>query len=353
MHDIRWEFYPRAGAHPHARRWLEIEAKLDRAPNTIAAYARDLDDYLVFCTRAAVPVIDATRADIAGYVDDMAHRPNTRGQGSASLHTGVGLANATMQRRVVVARLFYDFLIDEGVRTDPRNPAERGAFAPGRAFGGRRSRRLLPHYEQLPWVPGDDEWAALLRVVAADTLRNRAMFTLGYDGALRRSELVALELRDIAFPHRQVTIRPEIAKNGRGRVVMYGVTTAELLRRYLDQRADAEIRGGILFRSESNRNRAHPLTVNTWDKVVQRLAREAAVPHFSTHTLRHLRLTDLARCRTDIHAIAAYAGHRSLETTKLYIRLSGGEIAERVRATMERLDARLAVLLQERQESAP
>lgn len=349
MHDVRWEFYPHAAVHPHARRWLEIEAKLGRAPNTVAAYARDLDDYLAFCARAAVPVLDATRADIATYVDDMAHRPNIRGKRVVYLHSGVGLANATMQRRTVVVRLFYDFLIDEEARLNRRNPADRGAFSPGRAFGGARPRRLLPRYERLPWVPGDDEWAAIVRVVAAESLRNRAMFALCYDGALRRSELVALETRDIAFPHRQVTIRPEITKNGRGRVVMYGAVTAELLRRYLDQRADAAIRGGVLFRSESNRNRARPLTVNAWDKVVQRIAREAAVPQLSTHTLRHLRLTDLARCRNDIHAIAAYAGHRSLETTKLYIRLSGGEIAERVRATMERLDARFAILLQEGQ----
>lgn len=349
MHDVRWQFYPHAGTNPHARRWLEIEAKLGRSPNTIAAYARDLDDYLAFCARAAVPVLAATRADLATYVDDMAHRPNRRGKRVVYPHSGVGLANATMQRRIVVVRLFYDFLIDEEARSDRRNPAERGTFTPGRAFGGARSRRLLPRYERLPWIPGDDEWAAILRVVAAEGLRNRAMFLLSYDGALRRCELVALETRDIAFPHRHVMIRPEITKNGRGRVVMYGPVTAELLRRYLDQRATSEIRGGVLFRSESNRNRAQPLTVNAWDKVVQRLARAAGVPRFSTHTLRHLRLTDLARCRTDLHAIAAYAGHRSLETTKLYIRLSGGEIAERVRASMQHLDARLAILLQEGQ----
>lgn len=347
MPDIRWESYPHAAAHPHARRWVEIEAKLGRAPNTIAAYARDLDDYLAFCARTAVPVLDATRADIATYVEDMARRPTTRGRRGASLPAGGGLATATIQRRAVVVRLFYDFLIDEEARPDRRNPAARGTFSPSRTLGGVRPRRLLPRYERLPWIPGDDEWAALLRVVATESLRNRAMFTLCYDGALRRSELVALETHDLAFPHRQVTIRPEITKNGRGRVVMYGPVTAELLRRYLDGRAAAAIRGGILFRSESNRNRARPLTVNTWDKVVQRIAREAGVPQFSTHTLRHLRLTDLARCRTDIHAIAAYAGHRSLETTKLYIRLSGGEIAERVRATMERLDARLAILVEE------
>jgi hypothetical protein len=40
-----------------------------------------------------------------------------------------------------------------------------------------------------------------------------------------------------------------------------------------------------------------------------------------------LRLTDLARAEMDIHEIAAYAGHRSVQTTLLYIHLSGRELA--------------------------
>ena len=39
--------------------------------------------------------------------------------------------------------------------------------------------------------------------------------------------------------------------------------------------------------------------------------------------------------------------HRSLETTKLYIRLSGRETAERVRGHLRELDRRLEQLLAE------
>jgi integrase len=34
------------------------------------------------------------------------------------------------------------------------------------------------------------------------------------------------------------------------------------------------------------------------------------MPQFSTHTLRHLCLTDLARAGWELHAIATFAGHR-------------------------------------------
>ena len=46
----------------------------------------------------------------------------------------------------------------------------------------------------------------------------------------------------------------------------------------------------------------------------------------------------------DIHAIAQYAGHRNLETTKLYIHLSGRETAEQVRVRLQDLDRRLTRL---------
>jgi len=128
---------------------------------------------------------------------------------------------------------------------------------------------------------------------------------------------------------------------------MFGDVARELLRRYLDERAEAGIKGGLLFRSTSNRNRLAGITPESWDKIVARIADQVGLRHrFTTHTTRHLRLTDLARTGMDLHAIAQYAGHRSLETTKIYIKLSGRETAERVRASMQTLDKRLERLLE-------
>jgi integrase/recombinase XerD len=67
-----------------------------------------------------------------------------------------------------------------------------------------------------------------------------------------------------------------------------------------------------------------------WSKIVQKLAKKCDLPRLSTHTTRHLRLTHFARAKMDLHQIALYAGHRSLETTMLYIHLSGIELTEAV-----------------------
>jgi len=342
MQTVHWEYYPLVAENPHARNWLEIQAMLGLSKNTIHAYGRGANDYLAFCQRTARPFIEATKADIVAYIDDMTQRPNSRGDNIRYLHSGAGLANSTMQQRLTVVRLLYDYLIEERIRRNQCNPVGKGKFTPGRAFAGKRERGMLRHYERMPWIPGDDEWDRILESARAEPLRNRLMLLLAYDGALRRSELVALQVRDLSVPHQQITIRPEIAKNGRGRVIMYGDVARDLLRQYLEERADQEISGGLLFRSQSDRNRAQGMTAASWDKVVDRIAKRAGLHHrFTTHTPRHLRLTDLARTGMDLHAIAQYAGHSHLETTRIYIKLSGRETAERVRLCMQDLDRRL------------
>ncbi len=348
MDTIRWEFYPQVAENPHARTWLETQMLLGLAQSTIHAYGRGANDYLAFCQRTTRTFIEATKADIVAYIDDMTHQANPRGDNIRYLHSGVGLANSTMQQRLTVVRLLYDYLIDERIRLDQRNPVGKGKFTPGRAFAGRRERGILRHYERLPWLPGDDEWEAILDATRHEPLRNRLMLLFAYDGALRRSELVALQVRDLSLPHQQITIRSEVTKNGRGRVVMYGDVAGDLLREYLEERAEADISGGPLFRSQSDRNFAQGVTADTWDKIVERIAKQANVHHrLTTHTFRHLRLTDLARSGMELHAIAQYAGHRSLETTKLYLRLSGRETAERVRICLQDLDKRLERLREE------
>jgi integrase len=115
-----------------------------------------------------------------------------------------------MQQRLTVVRFFYDYLIEEGVRTN--NPVGRGRYTPGTGFWRTRERGLLPRYQKLPWIPGDDEWTSILTVAGDEPLRNQLMLCLAYDGALRREEVCTLESGDLDPSHRQVRIRAEVTK---------------------------------------------------------------------------------------------------------------------------------------------
>ncbi len=337
MNDILWERYERVALLPYARSWLTIQANLGLAANTLDAYGRALEDYLAFSARCSLLVEAATREHIAQYVHDLTSRPHPRGAKIRVLDSGAGLANATLQQRLTVVRLFYDFLMEEGLRSD--NPVGRGRYTPGKGFGGHRDRALIPRYRKLPWIPTDEEWHALLEAAREEPLRNRVMLAFAYDAALRREELCSLATHDIDPSHRMLRVRAETTKNMMERALPYSEATGELYSQYLPVRRELSRARGPLFLSESRRNYAQPISIWTWTKVVEGIADRASVPHFTTHTFRHLCLTDLARAGWDIHEIATFAGHRSTETTLLYIHLSGRDLAAKLEKGMAAIHA--------------
>jgi len=160
---------------------------------------------------------------------------------------------------------------------------------------GGQQRGLVPRQETLPWIPTEQQWLDILAVAATEPPRNRVMLALAYDAALRREELCSLRTDDLDPRRRILRVRAETTKNRLERVVPYSAPTGVLLQGYLAHRATLSRARGPLFLSESRRNRAQPLSLWTWSKVVRRIAIHAGVPQFSTHTTRHLCLTDLAR----------------------------------------------------------
>ncbi|RJO77685.1 site-specific integrase [Nocardia panacis] len=337
---VKW---PVLGRHERAAEWLGVWSDLGRVPRTLDAYARGLSEYLLMCEREQVDPVTANRSHVAMFVRELASRPHRRGANVVSIDSGAGLANATIQQRLVPVRLFYDFLMEEGVRES--NPVGRGRYTPGRRGGGGSSRGLVPRMVKLPWIPNEEQWRDLLAVAAGEPIRNRLMLALAYDAALRREELCSLRTDDLDPAHRTVRVRAETTKTRRGRVVPYSAPTGVLLSAYLRHRATLSRARGPLFLSESRRNRAEPLTLWTWSKVVRRIAVAAGVPRFSTHTTRHLCLTDLARMGWELHTIASFAGHRHTDSTLTYIHLSGRDLADKLSRGMQHIHAwRIAAL---------
>lgn len=326
MTNILWERYPQVAAVPWARTWLTIQKNVGLADATIDAYGRALQEYLTFCADHDVESEAATREHIAAYVNHLTACPGK---------SGSGLSNATIQQRLVAVRLVYDYLVEEGQRQT--NPVGRGRYTAGKGFGRQRERGFVPRDTKLPWIPTDEQWQAILHVTRQERLRNRLMLALAYDAGLRREELCALRTDDLDPAYRTARIRAETTKGRRERVVPYSATTGVLLKAYLAHRQTLSRARGPLFLSESPRNRAAPITRWTWSKVVRRIALCAEVPQFSTHTLRHLCLTDLARSGWDIYAIATFAGHRNVATTLQYIHLSGRDLADKLAGGMAQI----------------
>ncbi len=116
-----------AGAAPSSSATCTSSRSLNRY-RTIDAYARGLAEYLLMCEREHVDPVAANRAHIAVYVRELTSRPHRRGGSVVLIDSGSGLANATIQQRLVPVRLFYDFLMEEGLCES--NPVGRGRYTP-------------------------------------------------------------------------------------------------------------------------------------------------------------------------------------------------------------------------------
>ncbi|HEY9327340.1 MAG TPA: site-specific integrase [Streptomyces sp.] len=344
MVDVPWGKFPTLAEDQEARRWLQFTANIGRAPNTIDAYGRAVEDHLRFCAAEGTEPLYAKADTVAAWIGEMLERAPSKPRGKGAARAGAGLANATIQQRIVAVRSFYEFLVEDGLRE--RNPVRRGQT--GRS-GRRPKRGLVRRVEQAPWIPAETEWQRILEAAMAEPLRNRLMVSLAYDGALRREELVQLSGDDFDPAYSLIRLRAETTKSKRSREVTYGAASSQLFMAYLGERRNSFGRlAGSLLRSTSNRNPGDPLSASSWSKIVERISRTSGVTRLSTHTFRHLRLTDLARADWTIDQIAQYAGHRDLATTVRYIHISGRELAARfhranttLHADRERLLARL------------
>jgi integrase/recombinase XerD len=357
--EIRWEYYPRIAAYPATRSFVERLVLKGKRPKTVDAYARAIEDLLTYFAHGdASRILEADEADLDKYIAHLKQRgPKKRGQGGINNEgnirylTGRKLSDNTIVQRIVVCRLFYDFLIRQHLRSDPINPIERGSN--GRD-GQRPARGPFKKRETMPWLPSDEVWEQfLIHVLQNENARTQAMILLAYDGALRREELISLRVDDIDWARGIITIRSETTKSGRTRYVPVSAGVLHLVRRYIegDRRAliaayDGDDAGQI-FLSESTRNPGCPLAVGAFDEIMERVREKVGLPAMTPHTLRHQRCTILKRAGVDLDDIALVAGHKSTKTTRLYIHLAPTDLSKRIRTKVEPFDAPVRALIEQ------
>jgi len=160
--------------------------------------------------------------------------------------------------------------------------------------------------------------------------RNRALLLFGFAGAFRRSELVALDVADLAFVREGVTVtlrRSKTDQEGAGMVkaVPYAsrpeTCPVRALRAWLDAAGIAE---GAVFRSVNRHGQlaGQRLTAQSVALVVKAAAARAGLDPavVSGHSLRSGFCTSAAAAGVSERAIMAQTGHRSVTVMRRYIR---------------------------------
>lgn len=358
--EVKWEHYPQVAAHPAARSFVERLILKGKRPKTMDAYARAVEDLLMyFSERDPERLLEADEADLDGYIASLKHAdPKKRGRGGMiedqvkiRYLTGRKLSDNTIAQRIVACRLFYDFLVRKSLRTDPINPIARGNAGQD---GQRPVRGPVSKRQRLPWVPSDEVWYRFVNhVLFEEDARTKAMILLAYDGALRREELMSLRVDDIDWARGIITIRPETSKGERMRHVPVSASVLHLIRHYIESDRLALIAAydgedtGPIFLSESTRNPGRPLAVGAFDEIVERVRDRVGLPALTPHTLRHQRCTMLKRAGVSLDDIALFAGHKHVNSTRLYIHLAPVELSQRIRTKVEPFDAPIRAFVEQ------
>jgi integrase len=178
-----------------------------------------------------------------------------------------------------------------------------------------------------------DELRAMVSALDDSTpagLRDRALLVLGFAGAFRRSELVALEVADLAFGVEGLTVtirRSKVDQEGEGEGVglPYGSHAAtcpvRTVRRWLDAAGIVE---GPVFRSVDRHGNvgSQSMAGRSVALIVKRAAEGAGLDpaRFSGHSLRAGLATSAAQAGKSERTIMRQGRWRSVTTARRYIR---------------------------------
>lgn len=171
--------------------------------------------------------------------------------------------------------------------------------------------------KKLPSVLSLSEVIAVLD--ATSNLKHKAILTTAYSSGLRVSEVLALKLSDIDSANMQIHVRS--AKGDKDRYTLLSHKTLLLLRLYFKTYRPTD----WLFYSAQNKS--IPLSTRTaqvaFNDAIQKVG---IIKPVTFHSLRHSFATHLLLQGTDIFTIKTLLGHKSIQTTMVYLHLAPSKI---------------------------
>ena len=231
-------------------------------------------------------MLAVTPADVATFIETLYAR---------------GLKSGTINVYLVSLRQLYEFWREE---RDPDflNPVRRIDF--------------LKTEDRLPQTVPPAVLAGLLAAVHAP--RDQAIFRLMLRAGLRVQEVAGLRVQDCDF--RQRTVRVCHAKNRRERIVYLSDDALTALQTYLRLRGTAAP-DQPLFVGRKGKYKTQGLSIRAIEKLIERYRAKADV-YVHCHPLRHTFASDLLAVGVDLVVIQELLGHRQVQTTQNYCRVT-------------------------------
>jgi integrase len=279
--------------------------RASKAASTLRGYQSDWRDFCAWCEGHGVRALPASPETVAAYIAECA------GQ----------LKVGSIQRRLNA--------IAEAHKAAGTDSPTHSALVTNTMKGIRRTRGTPPA-QKSPTLTADIR----AMVDAPDRgligARDRALILLGFAGAFRRSELVALDVEDCGFGKDGLTVtlrRSKTDQQGVGRKIgiPYGSNPETCPVRTVQ--AWLEVAGastGPLFRSISRHGHVQAGRLSPIDvaRVVKKLAVRAGLDaaKYAGHSLRAGHVTSAAIAGASERSIMNQTGHRSVQMVRRYIR---------------------------------
>jgi len=267
------------------------------AKNSIAAYKRDLTNYLEFLEK-----INISSADKIDYQTVLDYLTKLKKK---------GLAPSTISRNVAAIKTFHKFLVQEGVTEN--FPTVNIKFP------------KVPR--KLPKVFSVDEIVKLLEQPHGQvpaSLRDKAILEALYGAGIRVSELVHLNVDDIDFESGYIRV---FGKGSKERIVPVGSYALEAISEYIKKGRIKLIKGHhseALFLNQHGKR----LTRQGCWKILNKYAKQAGLENIHPHSLRHSFATSLLQAGADLRSVQEMLGHADISTTQIYTHVTREHLKE-------------------------
>ena len=305
-------------------------------PNTVLAAAYDLK---VFFSVVGKPPGQVRPGDVLAFIT--AQRTGGAA-GHGVLQTvdpeDAGVSAATVRRRLSIVSGFFAFLQARG--DVEANPVPRGLPTRRERTRPRQGVPLVRVTRKLPRILSPAEVDAL--TAALRTHRDRAMVAAMVLGGLRRCEVLGLRLGDLRAAERRLFIAE--GKGGRQRLIPVSGRFFAAVAAYLDAERPAGARTDRAFLVLKGPHRGQPLSATGMDSILTAARRRAGLEHATCHELRHTCLTRLREAGMALEAVQSQAGHRSIESTRVYLHLANDWLAEQYLRASQLIDADTAAV---------
>ncbi|TET08147.1 MAG: site-specific tyrosine recombinase XerD [Candidatus Atribacteria bacterium] len=276
--------------------YLSIERGL--AQNTIISYRYDLTKYISFLKKKKISSFNQTNKVLVNNYFVFLR--------------GKGLEINSISRNLVAVKMFYRFLLMEGlIKEDITSLIE---FP--------RVSKKLPHVLSLREINLLLDKANFKGKLG---LRDQAVLELFYATGLRVSELIYLKINDLNMENCMLKC---LGKGSKERIIPFGNKAYQSLKLYLDRARPKLVKNpdeDALFLN----SRGESLSRQGVFYLVKLYAQKARIEKKVTpHTLRHTLATHLLENGADLRSVQEMLGHTDISTTQIYTHVSRKWVSE-------------------------